>query len=91
MYFIRTEHFRGRWLTNFVSFLQSGWTSLHKAAEKGHTEVAKVLLEANADVKAVEKVRDVERGDVGGEQTQRGAQFQACNIISNGKACLSSL
>ena len=37
--------------------MQNGSTSLHIAANNGHTEVAKALLEANADVKAVTKVR----------------------------------
>ena len=52
-----TEHFFGQWLTNFLSSLQNGCTSLYIAAQYGHTEAAKALLEANADVKAVTKVR----------------------------------
>ena len=57
MHFIYTKYFMGRWLMNFVSSLQNGWTSLQIAAAKGHTEVAKALLEANADVDAAREVR----------------------------------
>ena len=39
-------------------FQQDGSTALHKAANGGHAEVAKMLLDANADPKAVEKVRN---------------------------------
>lgn len=38
-------------------FLQHGRTALHAAAEKGHLEVAKVLLQAGADMAAQDKVR----------------------------------
>ena len=31
------------------------WTALHYAGEKGHVDVAKVLLENGADVNAVEE------------------------------------
>ena len=37
--------------------LQNGYTSLHHATSNGHAEVAKVLLEANAEVDAALEVR----------------------------------
>ena len=41
----------------FFNFQQDGYTSLHDAARRGRCEVAKLLLEANADVKTVDNVR----------------------------------
>ena len=38
------------------NIFQNQWTALHKAAENGHVEVVKVLLDAGADVNAVVKV-----------------------------------
>ena len=38
---------RGRWRTIYES------TPLHEAADKGHTEVLTLLIEARADVKAI--------------------------------------
>ena len=38
---------------------QGGWTTLHYAANSGHTEVARLLLERGADVKSEYKVSDV--------------------------------
>ena len=44
---------------------QSGYTPLHWAASNRHPEVARVLLEANADVNARDKVRVGGRGSTG--------------------------
>ena len=56
---------RGAWwgvrhLTR-VAPAQHGRTALHAASEKGHLEVAKVLLANAADIKAQDKVRAVPR------------------------------
>lgn len=37
-------------------FLQYGWTALHLAAEKGHMDVATVLLDRGANLEAQDKV-----------------------------------
>lgn len=42
---------------------QNGTTALTAAAMKGHSETVQLLIEAQADVKAVTKVRD--RGSEG--------------------------
>ncbi len=39
--------------------LQNGRTALHRASDYGHLAVVEVLLEANADVNAGDKVRFV--------------------------------
>ena len=54
----RTAAARGaeRRLTR-VAPAQHGRTALHAASEKGHLEVAKVLLANAADIKAQDKVR----------------------------------
>ena len=36
--------------------LQDGWTALMRACDKGHKEVAEMLMKAGADVNAVTKV-----------------------------------
>jgi ankyrin repeat protein len=41
------------------SCAQHGRTALHAAAEKGHLEVAKMLITAGADLKAHDKARFV--------------------------------
>ena len=33
-----------------VSYLQDGWTALHKASQEGHVDVVRVLIDANAHV-----------------------------------------
>ena len=38
--------------------LQDGWTALHLACNKGHAEVAEMLLMNNADFSATDKVSD---------------------------------
>ena len=44
-----------------------GWTALHHAAEKGHADVVKVLLAANAAVDAKDEYGRGPRGAEGGE------------------------
>ena len=38
--------------------LQRGWTALHRACSNGHTEVAKHLINNNADISATDNVSD---------------------------------
>ena len=49
----------------FGVIFQDGWTPLHIAALKGYEAIVTLLLEAGADTKAKDKVRD-ERGGGGG-------------------------
>ena len=37
---------------------KSGWTPLHRAAARGHTEVVRFLLEQDADIDAVNSSGD---------------------------------
>ena len=45
--------------TAFFFLIQIGWTPLHCAAEKGHSEVLTKLLDSGADVDVQNKVRTV--------------------------------
>ena len=40
-------------------FIQEGWTALIRAAENGHLEVVRLLLQAGADKEKTTKVRDL--------------------------------
>ena len=39
-----------------TSYLQDGWTALHKASQEGQVDVVLVLIEANARVNQQSKV-----------------------------------
>lgn len=41
--------------TTFKLKLQKGWTPLHAACEKGHEEVAKLLIEGGAGLESVDE------------------------------------
>ena len=46
------------WVSHFhFSFIQTGRTALLAAAEAGHTDCVRLLLEAGADTEAKDKVR----------------------------------
>ncbi len=48
---------------------QFGWTALIRAAEKGHADCARLLLDAGADKSATEKVlASAGRGALGHEE-----------------------
>ena len=42
---------------SLVVCIQDGWTALHKASEKGHSRVVKLLIAAKAQVDIKDKVR----------------------------------
>ena len=43
--------------------MQDGWTPLHFAADKGHVQVAELLLAKGADIEAKDKVGATPFGD----------------------------
>jgi hypothetical protein len=45
-----------------------GWTALHRAAQKGHTDVVKALLAAGANVSATTTVRGLVSRVCGGQR-----------------------
>ena len=65
---------------------QNGHTPLHMAAYNGHTEVVKLLVQADADKNAPDKVKEGRGGDVGCTNgvcvsywgLQRGCRLAAC-------------
>ena len=52
---IHTEYYQWQWLV-YVVVVQEGLTSLAFAAQNGHTQVVKALLEGNADPNIIENV-----------------------------------
>ena len=43
-----------------ILLLQDGWTALHLACRRGHTEVVKHLINNNADILATDNVSDMQ-------------------------------
>lgn len=43
----------------FMCYVQNGWSPMLLAAERGHTEIVRLLLQNNARVDVFDEVRDM--------------------------------
>ena len=56
MYCDTTSHITVDIISDVKSYHQDGWTALHRAADNGHIEVVRLLLDRHANIEAVSNV-----------------------------------